>query len=63
MSDYRNVPVKAATKVRLLRVGKKGETWDALVNRILDALETPEGGKAEASSAPVAAPRSQGADG
>ncbi len=31
-----SIPLKKETRDRLRRYGKKGETWDELVNRILE---------------------------
>ena len=69
MSAYSNVPVKAETKKRLEAQGRKGETWDELITRLLDELEASRSGKpsgsgeAEASPVSVAGPPSQEADG
>lgn len=40
---YRTIPVFVSTKDRLCAKGKKGETFDELVNRILDVFEEGEG--------------------
>lgn len=39
MSGYENVPVKGPTKARLDGLGKKGETYDELLNRLMDVVE------------------------
>ena len=39
MSEYKPVSVKAATKERLDRFGRKGETYDELLNRLLNMVE------------------------
>jgi hypothetical protein len=33
------IPITKETKDRLKKYGKMGETWDALLNRILDKCE------------------------
>ena len=36
-SDYTNIPIKVATRDRLAElIKKKGETWDDIVNRLID---------------------------
>ena len=39
MSGYENLALKRETKARLGEFGKKGETWDELVDRLLNELE------------------------
>ena len=64
MSEYKGIPAKEATKKRLDGFGRKGEPYDALLNRLMNELESwrsgksPEGREAEASSAPAPTPLS-----
>ena len=39
MSDLTTIPVQKPTRDRLKKFGYKGETWDELVNRLLDEME------------------------
>ena len=36
MNGYESIPVKKNTKKRLADIGTKGETYDILLNRVLD---------------------------
>lgn len=36
MNGYESIPVKKNTKKRLTDIGTKGETYDTLLNRIID---------------------------
>jgi len=40
--SYSNIPVKPSTKERLDRAGRKSETYDQLVGRILDEAGYPK---------------------
>ena len=43
MTSFTTIPVKAETKERLKKFAKKysyfGESWDSVINRLLDVLE------------------------
>lgn len=36
MGDLTTIPITKTTRDRLRGIGRKGETWDALVNRLVD---------------------------
>lgn len=40
MGDLTTIPLTKATRDRLRSAGKKGESYDTLINRLLDALES-----------------------
>jgi hypothetical protein len=39
MGDVTTIPLSKPTRDRLRRVGRKGETYDALLNRLMDVYE------------------------
>lgn len=39
MIRYTTIPLFPKTKERLKKHGKKGETWDQVVNKIIDVFE------------------------
>lgn len=39
MADITTIPLSKATRDRLRAMGKKGETYDALLNRLIDVYE------------------------
>lgn len=39
MADVTTIPLSKPTRDRLRAAGKKGETYDALLNRLLDIYE------------------------
>ncbi len=41
VADFK-ISIKRSTKKRLIKRGKMGETYDALINRLLDTLEIGE---------------------
>ncbi|MGC9145229.1 MAG: DUF7557 family protein [Nitrososphaeria archaeon] len=41
MSKYCNIPVKKETKEKLVKLGYKSETWDELINRLIEAAVSP----------------------
>lgn len=57
MSRYVMVPVFPETKERLRAIGFKGETYDALVNRLLDHVEDGMARPAQDLSTPSPSPR------
>ena len=44
LGDLTTIPLTKATRDRLKRAGRKGETYDALVNRLLEIHEQLESG-------------------
>ncbi len=44
MGDVTTIPLTKATRDRLKKAGRKGETYDDLLNRILDLHEQVEKG-------------------
>ena len=42
ISDKTTIPCKKTTRIRVKDYGKKGESYDHLLNRILDKLEETE---------------------
>ncbi len=39
MAEYSSISVKPKTVERIEALGKKSETWDELLNRLVDELE------------------------
>jgi len=39
IKDKTTIPLKKTTRDRIKDFGKKGESWDDLVNRIMDKVE------------------------
>lgn len=39
MGDLTTIPIQKGTRDRLRGIGRKGESWDALLNRMLDERE------------------------
>lgn len=39
MGEITTIPLTKATRDRLRKAGKKGESYDALLNRMLDQIE------------------------
>jgi hypothetical protein len=39
MGDITTIPLSKATRDRLRGMGRKGETYDALINRLIDVYE------------------------
>ena len=40
MGDGTTIPLTKATRDRLRKMGRKGETYDALLHRLMDAYES-----------------------
>ncbi|HWG89419.1 MAG TPA: hypothetical protein VNZ52_01080 [Candidatus Thermoplasmatota archaeon] len=40
MADLTTVPLTKKTRDRLKALGRKGESWDALLNRLMDERES-----------------------
>ena len=47
---WTTIRVKRSTKERLMKHGRMGETFDQLLNRILDAIEKRAGERASAGT-------------
>lgn len=39
MGDLTTIPIQKRTRDRLRAIGRKGESWDALLNRLMDERE------------------------
>lgn len=44
LGDITTIPLTKSTRDRLRRVGRKGETYDDVLNRLLDVQEQIDGG-------------------